>query len=988
MEKHTSISLSLLKKNLAMGFSIFLVVALLGCNQGFSNPEMTTKQTSGSNLSAGLLSLAHFLGPGGFLNIPHGFSGSIDARGYRLISGSGEAPRFAPNTVSGDEKWSADFIPNGADGNVHAITFDEYGTVYIGGEFLAVGGVRAAHIASWDGREWSSLGGGVDDSVFVLLFDQTNDFLYAGGNFTHICTSPDCTVKSISVNHIARWSEGSWSAMDYGVDGQVGALVLDSQNNLYVGGGFKGYCLDENCATYVTANNIALWRCLLPSWHVLGSGTNIGVSSGVAALAWDPWGPGYLYIGGSFQQAGGQESYYVVRFIPAYIIWEPLSWNGYQYLNGPVYAFGVDSINHQLYIGGYFDSLFTDPLFSSSSITVNHIIRWDMRGEGWWKAQLGYGVNGNVTSLDVDSQGNVYAGGAFTRICDGLTCENGTPVSFIAEWAAAYPGALTGTWRDLEIGVSWSPYVIVVHGTDVFVGGCFDAAGLTAANYIATWNGNHWYSIDSGNGVRWYVYSLAVDFQGNVFAGGFFHGAGTKFVNNVAKWNGISWSALGSGLKGNVFALFVDLQGNLYAGGSFNYVCLDPICSQNGERVNHIARWDGTSWHRMGFGFNDAVRAFVLDHNGILYAGGSMTGICQNVSCTDATLSNNIARWDNASASWKAVPGLQTASHIFTLAVDYENHIYAGGLIGQVCVDFPCTTFKQVNGIVQWNGVSWSGVGYGVDGGVAELAIDGNGIMYAGGDFRNICNNETCSSLTKTNYIAKWNGQTWTPLNNGVNSFVNSLAIDGSNHLFIGGYFTGACLDSTCSQVILARQIIEWNGSDWVTLGSGISPKTGMNTDTKVYQIVWAYGKVSVGGTFSFVGDKVSTDFAQYQDNYPPSLTSFQKSGFSGSPVQFSPGDFTSHFSDPEHEALIKIKVLSLPTHGILTLQGNSIKIGQEIPVTDLGNLVYTSTPGWLGSTGFTWNGFDGNSYALNGTTITLVIDKTRLFIPLVIINP
>ncbi len=40
--------------------------------------------------------LADLLRPDGTLDLAAGFRGSVDARGYRLISGSGEAPRFAP----------------------------------------------------------------------------------------------------------------------------------------------------------------------------------------------------------------------------------------------------------------------------------------------------------------------------------------------------------------------------------------------------------------------------------------------------------------------------------------------------------------------------------------------------------------------------------------------------------------------------------------------------------------------------------------------------------------------------------------------------------------------------------------------------------------------------------------------------------------------------------------------------------------------------
>ena len=75
-----------------------------------------------------------------------------------------------------------------------------------------------------------------------------------------------------------------------------------------------------------------------------------------------------------------------------------------------------------------------------------------------------------------------------------------------------------------------------------------------------------------------------------------------------------------------------------------------------------------------------------------------------------------------------------------------------------------------------------------MDGTVYALAFDGSGNLYAGGRFG------TAGGVA-ANYIAKWDGSTWSALGTGVTgnySGVNALAFDGSGNLYVGGDFTTA----------------------------------------------------------------------------------------------------------------------------------------------------------------------------------------------------
>jgi hypothetical protein len=71
------------------------------------------------------------------------------------------------------------------------------------------------------------------------------------------------------------------------------------------------------------------------------------------------------------------------------------------------------------------------------------------------------------------------------------------------------------------------------------------------------------------------------------------------------------------------------------------------------------------------------------------------------------------------------------------------------------------------------------------------------------------------------NRVAKWNGTTWSYLGtsssvNGLNGDCNSLVVDSSNNLYAGGNFTTA-------NGLTANYVAKWDGSTWSYLGTSLS---------------------------------------------------------------------------------------------------------------------------------------------------------------------
>ncbi len=101
------------------------------------------------------ISIEKFLREDGRLDLPKGKAiGSINAKGFKLISGEGEEPRFEATgevenfLAPGDEWWDDRFYLPGANGTVYALLWDGQ-NLYVGGSFNIAGGKPSSYIALW-----------------------------------------------------------------------------------------------------------------------------------------------------------------------------------------------------------------------------------------------------------------------------------------------------------------------------------------------------------------------------------------------------------------------------------------------------------------------------------------------------------------------------------------------------------------------------------------------------------------------------------------------------------------------------------------------------------------------------------------------------------------------------------------------------------------------------------------------------------------------
>lgn len=617
-----------------------------------------------------------------------------------------------------------------------------------------------------------------------------------------------------------RWADGF--NLPNGASGIVRAVVR-SGNDIYIGGDFTA-------VGNVAANYVAKWNGT--AWSSLGTGAANGMNYAVHALA--VASNGTVYAGGSFTRAGGVAANHVAR------------WNGTAWSSLGAGISGGNSLVATLAVAGNGDVYAGGDFTQAGGSSAYNIARWN----GAWSS-LGTGaangMNDAVNALAVAGNGDVYVGGDFTQ-AGGIV---GTVAATgIAKWSGT---AWSSLGTGITNGVGGRVYALALASNgDLYVGGYFSQAGPGWASNVARWSGTTWSSLGTGadEGVNYAVYALALAGNGEVYVGGYFSQAGGTAASQVAHWDGTTWSSLGAGgadgVDSAVYALAVAGNGSVYAGGEFTQA--------GGAAANRVARWSGTAWSSLGTvfgnGVNGPVAVLAVAGNGDVYVGGSFTQ-------AGGAAANRVARWDGT--AWSSLGAGVTNGlngNVVALAVASNGAVYVGG-------SFTQAGGTAANRVACWNGTAWSslGTGFGFGSGVTfpvvALAVAPNGDVYAGGSF-------TQAGGIAANYIARWNGTTWSSLGtgttNGMSARVYSLAVSSSGDLYAGGEFMQA-------GGVAANHVARWNGTTWSSLGTGTGAGTGTanGVDGRVHALaVASNGDVYVGGDLMGAGGILANRVAKW----------------------------------------------------------------------------------------------------------------------------
>ena len=323
-------------------------------------------------------------------------------------------------------------------------------------------------------------------------------------------------------------------------------------------------------------------------------------------------------------------------------------------------------------------------------------------------------------------------------------------------------------------------------GESFYVTGQFGVPGTGTSN-IARWDGSAWQPV--GGGLMGQYSNAIKAYDGDLIAAGYFDSAGgVAGTEKLARWDGSQWHSMDAQsmtFLNSMWDLEVWDDGTtgeqLYIAG--NYVGL------NGQvGLDHIAKWDGSTYTPVGGTIGGAVPLIVLDlhvsdltGSELLYAGGRFLTIGGNAAL-------NIASWDGT--AWSDLDGGLTRTSGFTQVLHMTTWDDGSGPALYVGGRFNIAGGSSVStNVAKWDGTSWSSMGDGFDADVQELVVfdDGTGeALYAMGNFNN-------SGATPVSHIAKWNGSSWEPVGSGTNNTIFGGGVFDYGEgpaLVMGGSFT------------------------------------------------------------------------------------------------------------------------------------------------------------------------------------------------------
>lgn len=553
--------------------------------------------------------------------------------------------------------------------------------LYVGGYFFQAGGKDANGIARWNSNSdaWNTLGddpitNGVQGSVNALLVSGQQ--LYIAGIMG--------AAGEILVNNITVWNitNSTWDSLGAGADGEITSLALNA-GKLYVG----GYFLQ---AGNTDTRSLAVWDVGTKQWGPIGGSDNNSPDGNVTAVAYVG---GTLYVAGDFQNVGGVAANGIVRWnssawssaaggldgIPTALAAEGANlyavgqfvtagttdarylaqWNGTTW-TGPgaslsggagasVQAVAVDG--DDVYIGGRF--------LTAGNITARNIARWNKTTSAW--SSLGTegnnGTDGQVTTIAVGSDGNIYAGGNFEKA-------GATIAIHIARWNKA-----SGEWSAVANGIPGLVRGLTYIGSDLYVAGSFTLpVGLDTAVGIARWNGSAW-SVPGG-GLHTLFEQFTAEgmtaFAGNLYVtGGYATIDGTRYA--VARFDGTTWTPLRQGI--------IEQIGAIAAAKDILYTTV--TMQSLDDPVTAIDRWnaqDGT-WAQVGGELdtvNGTINALLVNNDG-LFIGGTFN------SRSDGTFPvvQDLARRNTGGNFWEAL-GSGVNSEVTTLTQGNKMMVVSG----------------------------------------------------------------------------------------------------------------------------------------------------------------------------------------------------------------------------------------------------------------------------------------------------------------------
>ena len=280
----------------------------------------------------------------------------------------------------------------------------------------------------------------------------------------------------------------------------------------------------------------------------LDSTFNPGASSTVNSLAVQP--DGKILVGGYFTTLGGQTRDYIGRLNADGTLDSTFNTGA----DNDVYSLALQA-DGKILVGGHFATL--------GGQTRNRIGR--LNADGTLDGTFDPGADYDVESLAVQADGTILVGGDFTTL-GGQSC------NYLGRLNAE--GTLDSTFNPGANNLV-SSLAVQANGK-ILLGGGFTTLGGQTRNRLGRLNADGTVDMGfnpgaSGDSYHTYVYSLALQADGEILVGGSFTTLGGQTRNGIGRLNadGTLDSTFNPGASSAVYSLALQGDGEILVGGSF-----------------------------------------------------------------------------------------------------------------------------------------------------------------------------------------------------------------------------------------------------------------------------------------------------------------------------------------------------------------------------------------------------------------------------------
>lgn len=113
--------------------------------------------------------------------------------------------------------------------------------------------------------------------------------------------------------------------------------------------------------------------------------------------------------------------------------------------------------------------------------------------------------------------------------------------------------------------------------------------------------------------------------------------------------------------------------------------------------------------------------------------------------------------------------------------------------------------------------------------------------------------------------------------------------------------------------------------------------------------------------------------------NQKPMMNGFAKSVVNNVSLDFVAGDFITEFSDNDNDGLTMVKVVTLPSNGMLDLSGTTLVVGDTILDSELDMLSYIPNSGYAGADSFSVVARDSSHWSNTPAVIDITVTQFGL---------